>query len=129
MYRTFNYHLHLFAEIKLHHFLSGLKLFQHIIVRRVLLMRRTQPIRLLPQDSSIPTLPDLQLVVEILLLQLLYNVLEVLPVPLYLPNLYLKVLYRLLLLFLVRQVLCQLFSQLFYTILLPFYDLLKLLNQ
>jgi hypothetical protein len=40
--------LHLFRDVELHHFLAGLKLSEHVVVGRILLMRATQSVGLLP---------------------------------------------------------------------------------
>ncbi len=37
----------LLADVELHHFLTGLKISQHVVVRRILLMRGAQSVSLL----------------------------------------------------------------------------------
>lgn len=92
-------------------------------------MRSTQPIRLLPQRRCIIKLLDLQLVVQVLFLQLFYDLLKVPPITFYLPDLNLKVLYRLFELPLVREILSEFLCELLYAILLSLNDLLQLFDQ
>ncbi len=68
LYHGLDSHLELFAQLELHNFLFGLKLFEHMVMRRVMLMRSTQSVCLLFQNSGIIELLDLKLIVEVFLL-------------------------------------------------------------
>ncbi len=72
--------------------MSGLELLEHMVMRRVMLVRSTQSMGLLSKNRSLIEFFDLELVVEVLFLDFFYNLLEVLSVSFYLTDLYLEVL-------------------------------------
>ena len=72
--------------------MSGLELLEHMVMRRVMLVRSAQSIGFLSQNRSLIEFLDLELVVEVLFLELFYDLLEVLTVSFYLTDLYLEVL-------------------------------------
>jgi hypothetical protein len=82
--------------------MSGLELLEHMVMRRVMLMRSTQSMGLLSKNRSLIEFFDLELIVEVLFLEFFYNFLEVLSVSFYLTDLYLEVLYGFLKLSLIR---------------------------
>lgn len=44
LYTGLNCHLELFAEVEFHNFLFGLELFEHVVMRRVMLVRSAQSV-------------------------------------------------------------------------------------